>query len=187
MKINIIGRAPDWKAAPLEGICWGFNNHILERPYTAIFDMADVRGVITGDVNEKWTAPPNSRIDKLPESVKVCRQMGVPVYTLAAIEGTTCIAYPFKEVCEHFKTDYFASGITYAMALAMYQGATQIDIWGVSLSVSDEYAYQKPCMEYWIGRAQGMGIKVTIHGMTRLLMNKNNISYGYNIKQNEGS
>lgn len=77
----------------------------------------------------------------------------VPLYTQAN--------YPFDEVA---KTTgyYWNSSIAYAMALAIHEGAEEIGVYGVDMKGDDEYGYQKPNMEYLVGLARGMGIKVHI-------------------------
>lgn len=70
--------------------------------------------------------------------------------------------YPFDEVAKSIGAYYFNSSIAYAMALAIHQGAEEIGVWGVDLVADEEYAYQRPNMEYLIGVARGKGIRVFI-------------------------
>lgn len=72
------------------------------------------------------------------------------------------IAYPFDDVAKSIGQAYWNSSIAYAMALAIHEGAEEIAIYGVDMTGSDEYGYQRPNMEYLIGFARGKGIKVTI-------------------------
>lgn len=71
-------------------------------------------------------------------------------------------AYPFDEVAKTIGAYYFNSSIAYAFALAIHEGAEEIGIWGVDMVGSDEYAYQRPNMEYLIGVARGRGIRVHV-------------------------
>jgi hypothetical protein len=70
--------------------------------------------------------------------------------------------YPFDDVAKTIGGYYFNSSIAYAMALAIHEGAEEIGVWGVDLVADEEYAYQRPNMEYLIGIARGRGIKVHI-------------------------
>jgi hypothetical protein len=70
--------------------------------------------------------------------------------------------YPFAEVAETIGQAYWNSSIAYAMALAIHEGAREIAIYGVDMDGTDEYAYQRPNMEYLIGFARGQGIHVHI-------------------------
>ena len=70
--------------------------------------------------------------------------------------------YPFESVSKSIGQAYWNSSIAYAMAMAIHEGAEEIGIYGVHMSGTDEYAYQRPNMEYLIGVARGKGIKVHI-------------------------
>ena len=71
-------------------------------------------------------------------------------------------AYPFDEVAKSIGAYYFNSSIAYPFALAIHEGAEEIGLWGVDMDAGEEYAYQRPNMEYLIGIARGKGIKVHI-------------------------
>ncbi|MBK7281394.1 hypothetical protein [Candidatus Aalborgicola defluviihabitans] len=70
--------------------------------------------------------------------------------------------YPFEAVAKTIGQAYWNSSISYAMALAIHEGAREIAIYGVDMDGTDEYAYQKANMEYLIGLARGQGIDVHI-------------------------
>lgn len=57
---------------------------------------------------------------------------------------------------------YLQGSATYMLAYAILQGAEEIGIWGVDMANDSEYSMQRPCLESWIGFAEGRGIKVTI-------------------------
>lgn len=62
-----------------------------------------------------------------------------------------------------FGSIYLTSSPAYMLSYAISQGATEIGLYGVDLSIGDhEYFWQRPCVEAWIGFAKGRGIKVTI-------------------------
>lgn len=70
--------------------------------------------------------------------------------------------YPFSAVAHTIGKDYWNSSIAYMMALAIHEKAEQISIYGVDMDGTDEFAYQRPNMEYLIGIARGKGIRVYI-------------------------
>lgn len=70
--------------------------------------------------------------------------------------------YPFEAVSESISGVYWNSSISYALALAIHDGASEIAIYGVDMAADDEYGYQKPNMEYLVGLARGKGINVSI-------------------------
>ena len=102
------------------------------------------------------------------------------------------VRYPYEEICEKYLKDlvridydqdnkeryapYFTSSFAFMMALAIYEGFDEINIFGIDMEVNTEYAYQKPCGEFWIGMALGLGIKVTIPEPCYLC---NALVYGY--------
>lgn len=74
--------------------------------------------------------------------------------------------------------DYFTSSVAYAIALAMAQDdVAEIGLFGIDLLHKTEYVDQRPCASYWLGRAEGLGIKVTTHEGSALL--KQRRRYGY--------
>jgi hypothetical protein len=84
--------------------------------------------------------------------------------------------YPLEEV-EKTTGDYFSSSIAYLMALAIHEGAEEIGLFGVAMEGHDEYGYQRPNMEYLVGLARGLGIKVHIPEQSPLC--KYSGQYGY--------
>jgi len=55
---------------------------------------------------------------------------------------------------------YYTNTIAYMMALAIMEGFDRIELYGIEMSGGTEYAYQKACLEYFIGLANGRGIEV---------------------------
>lgn len=96
---------------------------------------------------------------------------GKPVYMLDKYpEYPSSIAYPRDEIMKRFGRSYFTNGIAYMVALALYLGHyKEIQMWGVDMRHNEEYALQRPCTEFWLGIAQGMGIKVVIPESAALL------------------
>lgn len=71
--------------------------------------------------------------------------------------------FPFAAAEALYGSEYLTSSTAYMMALALLEGATEIGVYGSSMSVDDhEYFWQRPCMEAWIGFAKGRGVKVFI-------------------------
>ena len=64
---------------------------------------------------------------------------------------------------------YLTSSIALQIALAMYERFEVIELYGVDLNTGGEYAWQKAGVEYLLGMAAGMGIKVVLPGNCPLL------------------
>ena len=80
-----------------------------------------------------------------------------------------CKAYPLEAAIKLMGCEYFASSFSYALAMAINEGATEIAIYGVDLVADDEYAYQRPNAEYLLGIARGKGIKIHVPWQSALL------------------
>lgn len=73
--------------------------------------------------------------------------------------------------------DYFTSTPGEMVVQAIYEGYGEIHLYGVDLLQSEEYAYQRPGCEYWLGIARGLGIKVVVPSTSALC--KASYVYGY--------
>ena len=106
------------------------------------------------------------------------KALTIPVYMQEHFEDVpTSIKYPLETMVEHFGRQYFKSTLDYMMALALYEGFEEIHLYGVNMADNIEYAHQRPSMEYWIGRAEGMGVKVVLPEGCDLM--KGYFRYGY--------
>ena len=73
-------------------------------------------------------------------------------------------AYPCAAVREFFGGHQdFDGSISWMIALAIMEGFTDIDLFWFTLN-SDNHAAQIPNAQYWIGQAEGRGIRVSVHG-----------------------
>lgn len=71
--------------------------------------------------------------------------------------------YPIVEVCRHFGLPLgicMYSTVDYMLALAIYEGFSEIDLYGVDCN-SRAHDHAKLSIATWIGVAMGRGIKVT--------------------------
>ena len=93
--------------------------------------------------------------------------------------------FPLKEYVKRFGAPYFLNTIAFMGAYALLKGAKQIDIYGINQASSSEFFFEKASVEYILGIANGLGVKVTIHGeKSELLTTKSrfggSLLYGYN-------
>jgi hypothetical protein len=113
------------------------------------------------------------------------RMAKVPVYMLdPQPDIPKSVRYPMEEVTKLIGktakgTPYLESSIAYMVALAMLERVDRIGIWGVDLHCDSEYAYQRPNLEYLIGMARGMGIKVFVPPQSALLTHQMGVPYGF--------
>ncbi len=84
--------------------------------------------------------------------------------------------YPLEKATQTFGT-YFTNSVSYMIAFALMQGATDIGCYGVDMATGSEYGPQRPSCEFFLGIAAGMGVKVTVPPAADLLKTK--FLYGF--------
>jgi hypothetical protein len=91
------------------------------------------------------------------------------------------VALPVQEMAAKcFQADeglYFTSTPAYMLGLAILEGFEEVHLYGIDLLQEGEYAYEKPCVEYLVGLARGMGITVYIPRQSALC--KAGFVYGF--------
>jgi hypothetical protein len=158
LKVAIVGLAeasragvpwddPEWE---IWGLAWDSERYRMHR----VFEMHDMPTLA------RVYADIPAYLEKLSHCVKV--------YTQGDIELRNAERFPFEEVSREIRA-YWESSIAYAMSLAITEGAEKIGVYGVNMKAREEYAYQRPNMEYLIGFAEGRGIKVHIPDASPLL------------------
>lgn len=95
-------------------------------------------------------------------------------------------SYPVDDVIRHFGQAYFTCSFAYCLALALYEGFTDVTLAGCyHVEDSFEYMQHKPCVEFWLGRMLGSGVNVNIHGHSMLLKPHTWESEVYGFETNE--
>lgn len=69
------------------------------------------------------------------------------------------VRYPLEEIVGKWRP-YFTSTVPYMIALALHEGVDEIGLLGIYLNTTQEYQAHRPCVEYWLGVADGMGVEV---------------------------
>lgn len=127
------------------------------------------------------------RGQSVADYLKGLAALNIPVYMqkywVDAVPNS--VPYPLQEVIQFFKdkgltsdmAKYLTNTISIETALAIREGFKEIQIWGVDMAVGTEYEHQRPSCEFWLGIAQGMGIKIYIPDEADLL--KTRFIYGF--------
>lgn len=73
--------------------------------------------------------------------------------------------YPLDEILAQpwAKRKWITSTASFSLALGIYLGYKDIDVYGIELSSNTEYYAQLHNWQYWVGVADGMGINLTLH------------------------
>ena len=160
-KVAIVCGAPASEyLAPFDDEEWGiwvlgnrFDRHADKR-VTRIFEIHD-------DLSDQDPRYPEWIVD---QNIPMVVGEGFPV------KAGHVQVFPFDDSRELFGSTYLTSSPAYMMCMAILEGATHIGVYGVDMSVDDnEYFWQRPCMEAWIGFAKGKGIDVRVHETSPVL------------------
>ena len=100
------------------------------------------------------------------------RDISTPCYVLdpdewAPGEIQRPVRYPLESIMQTFRRKYFTNTFAMEVALALWLGYQEIGLWGCGLfeGTSRERLVERACLDYWIGRAEGMGVRVVEDSM----------------------
>lgn len=196
-KLAIIGCADSKKLAPVEDMSfdiWGMNNLYPQLPRAnKWFEIHQITSDGTNFLRR------NERIfrgqvvnDYLKQMGEWAQKQAIPVYMQQHWDIVpTSIAYPLKDVLQGFG-NYFTNSVSYMIALAMLEKYEEIHIYGVDMAVvgndvlnpeANEYSYQRPSVEFFLGLALGRGIKIYLPPECDLL--KTRFLYGFEEQQEQ--
>lgn len=106
-----------------------------------------------------------------PEYVAWMSKLEIPVFMsepLAEIPESR--AYPIREMIQQYGPYIWTSSLAYMMTLAMEDPEIEeIGLWGVDMGAKDEYAKQRPALQFLIWECQKRGIKITVPPESDLL------------------
>lgn len=155
-KVSEVMRDPNFEV-------WGLNDLYLFHPHILKFAS-------------RWFSVQSQDRIKAgnPEMVNIISNMTIPVYRPDN--------YPMREICGHFKKPdtFFNSSIALMVALAVYEGFKQINLYGVELgtiagredeqaTLMAEFYEQRPFAMFLLGWAEAKGITIrTARGSTLL-------------------
>ena len=181
-KIAICGTGSGWELLPIQSdhTIYCLNDYVYAEKYGVTPDVLFIMDIL----DEKPMVV--AGMQNLGEVIQRINKMGVPlVAPFKYAEIPKSEAFPLEECEKQFGMAYFTNTIAYMIAYALLKGAKEIDIYGVNQASSSEYFYEKSGVEYWLGVANGRGVKISINGSkSELLSNKarfgGGLLYGYN-------
>ena len=165
--VAIVGTHPTTKEkAPFgnkEVDIWVFNNQILQGwcpRADAVFDIHNPDDIYRRGLEHPafgdWLKKPKGIQFYIPSPMKDCPDQ--VVYPLDEI--VNALLPNFKRGDEINR--YFTSGPCYALALAIYLGYEEIQMFGIEMEANAEYVYQRDGIGLWFGIALGRGMRVVI-------------------------
>lgn len=164
-KVCIMGFAPSWTKTPFENP--EFEIWSLNEAYELLKQVPNGKGGA-----DRWFEihSPHSPSKNKPKHHAFLANCNIPLYMWQHFpEFPTSIPYPLQQVVERFGSKYFTNSISYMVALSLLEGFEEIWITGVDMACDSEYQTQRASVEWWIGLAQGMGVKVYIPDDSDLL------------------
>jgi hypothetical protein len=168
MKVCIVGKGRGWQDAPNEKDVpvWGITQLILKRDCSLVIDM---------NVYDDGRWGEKEKVEAM-QAKELCKINNIPYVDLST--------YPYETISDCFKTDYFSNTVDFALAMALYSGFDEIDLYGITMEEGSEYSYQKPGCDFWCGVAKGMGVNIRVFGQYSTLMRtRDRKVYGFDIKQ----
>lgn len=181
-RVTIVGgRATPFR--PLPGEVWGLNairpSWTTRFAWTRWFNLHRYR-----HMRRDWTEGLHR------ELLWASDHPHVPFYTLddAWPKWTTTMlvkrrVFPRAALRARFGTEYHAGSFDWLVAYAIYEGFEEIRLHGVGLNLeSGEPISARACLEYWCGRAEGLGIRVVCRDcdlFTQYHLVKSHTVYGY--------
>ena len=77
---------------------------------------------------------------------------------------------PFQQLVGKYGPYFFTSSLTWMFAMALEAGATMIGMWGVDMSATEEYGYQRAGCQYFVQLAVTHGVQVVVPPESDLLV-----------------
>ena len=164
--IAIIGFGPTRDAAPWNDESWGevwICNRLALQPdvtrWTRHFDPHPLQWSkdhfsINQQKPELWTEYEDffqkdhgDKLIYLPEATP-----GIP----------NLVLFPVDEILERVGRRYMTSVIAWQMGLALLLKPRRVGLWGVDFRSATEYEFERPCVEYLMGRLEGEGVEVVV-------------------------
>lgn len=160
---------PDWELWP----CNNLHLHIGDewQKATAWFNLHRWDEIESDEPHVEWIEAGHMPVYLFDQTIRKA--------TKAGKQFPTAVGFPADELREAFENlagaDYFTNSISWMIAFAILHvqeaggEGQEIGLYGIDMAQGGEYAQQRPSCEYWLGVAEGAGIKVTIAETADLL------------------
>ena len=145
-EVIILGMGATMVKCPYDTETWGVNK---------VYKMAKKLDKLFG-IDGRWYPDGSPRWD-----FDELNALDIPIVMLHHFpEIKRLVHYPYNRIVERFGTEFFSNSICYMLAYAIYKNYRKIRMYGVDMVGQLEYQIERGGVEYWVGRAEGVGIKV---------------------------
>jgi len=187
-RVALIGSASSWHKAPFDdpGVTIWCHASVTDTARATEEPKATLEDLLFPKEDQDIRAGRLPRVDAFFEVhkreiwIKWAENMAeyeVPVYMHEHVEEVPkSTALPLKELLKRFRK-LFSCTSCFMIAMAISEDYEEIGLYGIHAASDSEYAYEAPGIHYWLGLAEGMGIKVTVTEESSLL--KQGFLYGY--------
>jgi hypothetical protein len=183
-RVYIIGGSNGKEICPADAERWGVNATCIGMQVDLSFHLHDLMHV------EKYsmTGTRGSKPADFAPFLGYVKFKNHPTYSIKEYEGFPSIMrYPYEEICDYFQTNYFSNSFCYMIAFALWKGYDEIHTYGVNFILADEYADERPGVEFWIAMAHSRGVRLgkefrMIGEYSRLLRHPRGVNYSFEDK-----
>lgn len=163
-KVGIVARGPTSELAPYGDSSW----ELWGLPWVRYPRINAVWEVHTQTCRD--ASPPMHEGPDNPEAV-----VYAPRCRWHAYQGQDLRDLPIDEIYEHHgdrARGTLENTICYQLAYALVNPPDVLGLWGVCMRVRQEYLWERLAVLYWIGVAEGFGVKVEIAPGSALIASK---------------
>ena|SRR3990167_183426 len=188
MNLIILAQGPTRIQCPFDAETWGLNNGYRQvREQKGHLDKLFLAHTQVKVKNDKGELENRFDWDEM-------NNLGVEIINTHKVKGLNSKIYPMKRITKKLGCDYYSDTICYMVAYAidrmtrikdgrlLLKEPSHIRIYGADMLTEDEYEKERGGIEYWIGFARGLGIKVDIARGSALCRNFNGKPYGTRCK-----
>lgn len=80
-----------------------------------------------------------------------------------------CVQYPFQDMLAKHGPFHFSSSVPLMLAIAIEQMPKRIGIFGIDMAAGEEWIYQRPATQHFLGLAKQLGIEIILPPESDLL------------------
>lgn len=124
---------------------------------------------------------------RMPTYMEWLQNLTIPIYMIECYDyAPTSVRYPIEDAIRYAGRDYFMPSVAFMMCLAAMEDFEEIHLYGINLAIGDEYFYEKPNCEWWLGKLEGMGKKIFVPRPSALLKQYKRYGYEVDARPNQG-
>lgn len=155
---------------PPDAEIWGINaaHYFLKRPAHVWFQLHPRDWATSG-------GPPTGYYGRPKEHFEFLQKFEGTLFLLEPDPDLPkARTFPLAEIEHEFGREYLTSTFAYMLAWVLHEHlhvrpVNNLHLYGINLTAMEEYAHQRPCAEYWLGRIEQAGILLSIPLASALL------------------